>query len=114
MLFALIRYQLDYWENDDPIPRDELLKRVKGVDAIFCLLTEKIDAELLDAAGLRRDLFNLVAVTLHISKLQIQLRLREMQVQNLKLVVCASLTLNCIQFLILTISIYVCGHYDII
>lgn len=112
---------MDYWENDDPIPRDELLKRVKGVDAIFCLLTEKIDAELLDAAGLRRDLFNLVgqvdqtvAVTLHISKLQIQLRLREMQVQNLKLVVCASLTLNCIQFLILTISIYVSGHYDII
>ncbi|XP_031550182.1 glyoxylate reductase/hydroxypyruvate reductase-like isoform X2 [Actinia tenebrosa] len=44
-------YQLDYWEKDDPIPRDELLKRVKEVDAIFCLLTEKIDAELLDAAG---------------------------------------------------------------
>jgi glyoxylate/hydroxypyruvate reductase len=42
---------LDYWENDEPIPRDELLKRVKGVDAIFCLLTENIDAELLDAAG---------------------------------------------------------------
>ncbi|KAK3737232.1 hypothetical protein QZH41_010860 [Actinostola sp. cb2023] len=43
--------QLDYWENDEPIPRDELLNRVKGKDAIFCLLTETIDGELLDAAG---------------------------------------------------------------
>jgi len=42
---------LDYWENDEPIPRDELLNRVKGKDAIFCLLTETIDGELLDAAG---------------------------------------------------------------
>jgi len=28
------------------------LKRAKGKDAIFCLLTEKIDGELLDAAGI--------------------------------------------------------------
>ncbi|KXJ08689.1 glyoxylate reductase/hydroxypyruvate reductase [Exaiptasia diaphana] len=43
--------ELDYWEKDEPIPRDELLNKVKGKDAIFCLLTEKIDGELLDAAG---------------------------------------------------------------
>ncbi|XP_076149532.1 glyoxylate reductase/hydroxypyruvate reductase isoform X2 [Alosa pseudoharengus] len=39
------------WDSDDPVPRAELLKKVKGVDALFCVLTEKIDTELLDAAG---------------------------------------------------------------
>jgi len=39
------------WEDESPIKRDELLKRVAGADAIVSLLTEKIDAELLDAAG---------------------------------------------------------------
>ncbi|KAG5286869.1 hypothetical protein AALO_G00019660 [Alosa alosa] len=43
--------QFDMWDSDDPVPRAELLKKVKGVDALFCVLTEKIDAELLDAAG---------------------------------------------------------------
>lgn len=42
---------LDHWDSDDPIPRGELLNRVSGVDGLYCLLTEKIDAELLDAAG---------------------------------------------------------------
>jgi lactate dehydrogenase-like 2-hydroxyacid dehydrogenase len=39
------------WESDDPIPRRTLLEWVKGMDGLFCLLTERIDAELLDAAG---------------------------------------------------------------
>ena len=39
------------WEDESPISRDELLKRVAGADSIVSLLTEKIDAELLDAAG---------------------------------------------------------------
>ena len=39
------------WNHDDPIPRDELLKNVAGKDALFCLLTEKIDDEVLAAAG---------------------------------------------------------------
>ncbi|XP_078426056.1 glyoxylate reductase/hydroxypyruvate reductase-like [Cetorhinus maximus] len=39
------------WDSDDPVPRTELLKRVAGVDGLYCLLTEKIDKELLDAAG---------------------------------------------------------------
>uniref|UniRef100_A0A4W5JH72 Glyoxylate reductase/hydroxypyruvate reductase b n=1 Tax=Hucho hucho TaxID=62062 RepID=A0A4W5JH72_9TELE len=42
----------DLWDSDDvPVPRKELLQKVKGVDALLCVLTEKIDAELLDAAG---------------------------------------------------------------
>ncbi|XP_076585304.1 glyoxylate reductase/hydroxypyruvate reductase isoform X1 [Chaetodon auriga] len=44
--------QFELWDSDDvPVPRKELLQRVKGVDGLLCVLTEKIDAELLDAAG---------------------------------------------------------------
>ncbi len=38
-------------ENDFGIPRDELLKKVAGRDALITMLTEKVDAELLVAAG---------------------------------------------------------------
>ncbi|KAF9922205.1 hypothetical protein FBU30_007706 [Linnemannia zychae] len=39
------------WKEDRAIPRQEFLKLAKGVDGILCLLTDKVDAELLDAAG---------------------------------------------------------------
>lgn len=39
------------WESDDAISRADLLAMVAGADAIVSLLTEKIDDELLDAAG---------------------------------------------------------------
>ena len=42
---------LDIWDTEDPIPRVELLKRVAGIDGLYCLLTEKIDSQLLDTAG---------------------------------------------------------------
>lgn len=44
--------QIELWDSDDPVPRHELLKKVKGCDGLLCVLTEKVDAELLDAAGL--------------------------------------------------------------
>jgi glyoxylate reductase len=44
-------HTVDAWEDESPIAHDELLKRVAGTDSIVSLLTEKIDAELLDAAG---------------------------------------------------------------
>jgi glyoxylate reductase len=44
-------HTVDAWEDESLISRDELLRRVAGTDAIVSLLTEKIDAELLDAAG---------------------------------------------------------------
>ena len=42
---------VDVYQEDRVIPRAELLLRVRGVDAILAILTETIDAELLDAAG---------------------------------------------------------------
>ena len=41
----------DIWSADLPPAREELLQRARGVDGLLCLLTEKIDAELMDAAG---------------------------------------------------------------
>lgn len=43
--------EVTQWESDDAVPREELKKKVKGVDGLFCLLTDKIDAEILDCAG---------------------------------------------------------------
>ena len=39
------------WDSDEPIPRATLLEWVQGIDGLYCLLTERIDDELLDAAG---------------------------------------------------------------
>ena len=42
---------LRLWDSDEPIPRDILLEWIQGIDGLYCLLTERIDDELLDAAG---------------------------------------------------------------
>ena len=43
--------EVDLWDDELPPPRDELLRRVNGVDGLLALLTDRIDDELLDAAG---------------------------------------------------------------
>lgn len=50
------------WDADVVIERGELLARVKGADALLSLLTEKVDAELLDAAGPQLKVVSNVAV----------------------------------------------------
>lgn len=42
---------VDLYVGESAISRDELLRRVAGKHAIICLLTEPIDAAVLDAAG---------------------------------------------------------------
>jgi glyoxylate reductase len=44
-------HEVDAWSGPESIGREELLHRVAGADAVVSLLTERIDAELLDAAG---------------------------------------------------------------
>lgn len=39
------------WKHNDVVPRDELLSNVKDSDGLFCLLTDQVDSELLNAAG---------------------------------------------------------------
>jgi glyoxylate reductase len=44
-------FELDYADVNGPLPREELLARVRGVNGLVAQLTDKIDRELLDAAG---------------------------------------------------------------
>uniref|UniRef100_A0A8C4QIH4 Glyoxylate reductase/hydroxypyruvate reductase n=1 Tax=Eptatretus burgeri TaxID=7764 RepID=A0A8C4QIH4_EPTBU len=43
--------EVQQWDSDDPMPHAELLSRVPGLHALFCLLSDRIDEEVLDAAG---------------------------------------------------------------
>ena len=42
---------MDLWEDPLPPPRDVLLERVRGTVGLLALLTDRVDDELLDAAG---------------------------------------------------------------
>ena len=44
-------HKVTVYDKDQIIPRKELLKAVKGCDAILSLLTDKIDAEVFNSAG---------------------------------------------------------------
>jgi len=41
---------VEYWEKSGRPPREEVLRRVKDKEGLICLLTEKVDDELLQAA----------------------------------------------------------------
>ncbi len=43
--------QADIWPEELPPSREELLERVRDVDGLLCLLTDRIDGEVMDAAG---------------------------------------------------------------
>src|SRR5262249_60722898 len=42
---------VDLWPEELPPDRAELLRRVGGIDGLLSMLTERVDDELLDAAG---------------------------------------------------------------
>jgi len=41
----------EVFQEDRAIPRSVLLEKVKGKDGLLCLLTDKVDAEVMDTAG---------------------------------------------------------------
>ena len=43
--------QADIWEGELPPPRSDLLQRVRGVEGLLSMLADKIDGEVMDAAG---------------------------------------------------------------
>jgi len=43
--------EVDLWPGDLPPSREEMLNHAAGIDGILCLLTDKIDAQLLEATG---------------------------------------------------------------
>lgn len=42
---------VDLWTDELPPPRDVLIEHVRGVDGLLTLLTDRIDGEVMDAAG---------------------------------------------------------------
>lgn len=42
---------VDLWGEELPPSREDILKRAQGIDGLLCLLTDKIDGEVMDAAG---------------------------------------------------------------
>ncbi len=52
---ALLRAacEVDVWEGELPPPRRVLLQRLRGVDGVLSLLTDRMDAEAMDSAGAR-------------------------------------------------------------
>lgn len=43
---------VSFWDSDEAIPKEELIRGIAGVHALFCMLTDVIDGEVLDAAGI--------------------------------------------------------------
>nr|AAY63988.1 putative glyoxylate reductase/hydroxypyruvate reductase [Lysiphlebus testaceipes] len=58
------KYDLICWNKTTPIPRTEFLSMVKDVDGIFCLLTDKIDEEILSTAGSKLKVVSTMSVGL--------------------------------------------------
>ena len=52
----------ELWEDELPPPRDVLLEKVQGLDGLLCLLTEAVNAELMDAAGPQLKVISQIAV----------------------------------------------------
>lgn len=51
--------EMELWEDELPPPRDVLIKKVKGIDGLISLLTDKVNAELMDAAPRLRVISNM-------------------------------------------------------
>jgi glyoxylate reductase len=56
-------HDVDVWDDDVPPPRDVLLERAAKADALLTVITERVDAELLDAAPSIRAVANLAVGT---------------------------------------------------
>lgn len=41
----------EIWPEETPPSREVLLEKVRGVDGLLCLLTDRVDSEVMDAAG---------------------------------------------------------------
>jgi len=56
---------VELWDSEDPVPRDELIKGVKGAHAIFCTIHDIIDKEVIDAAGADLKIVSTMSVGKH-------------------------------------------------
>ena len=54
--------ETEVWPERLPPPHDVLREKVRGVDGLLCLLTDRIDGELMDAAGPQLRVISQIAV----------------------------------------------------
>lgn len=45
------KFEVEVWPGEESPPKNVLVEKVKVVDGLYCLLTEKIDAEVINSAG---------------------------------------------------------------
>ena len=45
------RCDVDIYEKDAMMPKDELIRRIAGTDGLCCSLTDNIDKDVINAAG---------------------------------------------------------------
>ncbi|XP_018573314.1 glyoxylate reductase/hydroxypyruvate reductase [Anoplophora glabripennis] len=43
--------EITSWTGEGPVPRDELLRKIEDKNALFCMLTDQINSEVLNKAG---------------------------------------------------------------
>ena len=56
-------HEVDVWEGELPPPREEILSRARYAEGLICLLTDRIDAQLLDECPSLRAISNLAVGT---------------------------------------------------
>ena len=56
------KFEVEVWPEETPPPRSLLIEKVKEIDGLCCLLTDKIDEEVIEAAGENLKVISQVAV----------------------------------------------------
>jgi len=51
MRMLKLKFEVEVWTEDMPPPKNVIIEKVKEVDGLICLLTDKIDREVIEAAG---------------------------------------------------------------
>ncbi|RLG97480.1 D-glycerate dehydrogenase, partial [Candidatus Bathyarchaeota archaeon] len=56
------KFEVEVWPEETPPPKSLLIEKVKEIDGLCCLLTDKIDKEVIEAAGENLKVISQVAV----------------------------------------------------
>ncbi|KYH40243.1 MAG: glyoxylate reductase [Candidatus Bathyarchaeota archaeon B26-2] len=56
------KFEVEVWPEETPPPKSILIEKAKEVDGLCCLLTDKIDEEVIEAAGEKLKVISQVAV----------------------------------------------------
>lgn len=45
------RFKVEFWPYESPVPKNILIEKVREVNGLVCMLTERVDSEVIEAAG---------------------------------------------------------------